>query len=131
MYDYLSAVSADVDITLSVNPDRVIIEEFGWNQTVLEADDESDVVISHSSNPIIYVTMEWEKRRPTDIGTILDIYADSTKAKGRANSFKLDLTDGHIYVVKFRDRLTRTLDPNPHHSISKIRLKVIGRINDA
>jgi len=135
MYDYLSAVTPDVDVTLSVTPQRVIIEEGDFNQTPYEADDTSEEVITHSSTPRYYVMLQFSRRSESDIGTIFDIYFDTAKAYGIGNSFKWAHQDGHTYVVKFRDKFSRQLSVGGPalpiiYGLPSVRLKVLGRIDD-
>lgn len=132
MYDYLSTVAPDVDVTLSVDPWRVVVEEGEKRQEVIFGADGSEEVVSQSDDSVYYVNLQWQFLSGSDAGTIFDLYHDSAKANGIKNSIKwVHPSDGHTYVVKFRGKLTRTWVPGLLHQVDQIRLRVIGRIADA
>lgn len=127
MFDYLSTVTPDYSaITLTIKPQEVVREEGQLNQSIHLGADGSEEVVTYSTKKIFYVNLLWPRKSSSDIGTILDFYYDSTKGNGIARSFKWDHpTDGHTYIVKFRDKMTRGIHYF-QHGIDNIRLKVIG-----
>ncbi len=129
IYDYVSTVSADVDVTLSLDPQVVIPEVGGKGDIVHLADDESEERIGFSSDFKFYITIRYDLLNESDAGTLLDIWADSSKANGRINSWKFAHPDGHTYVVRFDTDMTRLMSPT-YYTIKNIRLKVLGRIAD-
>jgi len=133
MYDYLSAESPDYSTTtLTVNPQRVLVEESSWAQTVQEADDRTEQVLS-LGGPFFDVTLEWAVITEADAGTIFDFFNDTAKGKGFARSFKwAHPVDGHTYVVRFRSPLRRaySADMPSYREVDAVDLRVIGRIDD-
>jgi hypothetical protein len=133
MYDYLSTVTPDyATTTFQVAPQEVLAEEGEKLQVVHFADDGSEERIDLSTASIFYVTLVWKSISASDAGTIVDFYHDSAKGNGITRSFKwTHPTDGHTYVVRFNDKLGRTIRPVATHGINAIRLRVLGRIADA
>ncbi len=131
MYDYVSTIAPDVDVTLSVTPQGVIVEDGLKNISVHEFIDGSEETIIMSDQSIFHVSLQWNALSESDSGTIFDIYHDANKACGTAKSFKWSHpTDGHTYVVKFRDSLRRFKHNAPIWGFYTLRLKVIGSIAD-
>ena len=136
MYDYLSAVSADNNETLSVQPSNMVTEIGTFNDIIRRGDDGSEERVRlGSSIPTYYATLYWQNRSASDLGTVVSFFYDSSKGNGNLNSFKWSHPDdGHIYVVRFDGDLSRTITnigrtPNLH-SIPSCKLRVLGRIND-
>lgn len=127
MFDYLSTVTPDYSaITLTVDPQEVVREEGQLNQVIHLGADGSEEVVTYSTKKIFYVNLLWPRKSSSSIGTILDFYYDAAKGNGLARSFKWDHpTDGHTYVVKFRDKMNRGIDYF-QHGIGNVRFKVIG-----
>ena len=110
MYDYLDTVTPDNDVTLSVTPQEVVVEEGSMNQEVRLFDDGSEEVVTLSTKKVFYVTLTFPRKQSSDIGIIMDFYFDPNKGNGVASSFKWQHpTDGHTYVVKFRDPFKRSV----------------------
>jgi len=132
LYDYLETVTPDYSAaTLSVKPQQVIQEDGQLNQVVHLGADGSEEVVTYSTKKIFYVTLIFAVKTNSDIGTIFDLYFNSSKANGIAKSFKWEHpTDGHTYVVKFRETMSR-IDHHSYQGISSLKLKVVGRIDDA
>ena len=131
MYDYLSAVSADNSVTLSVQPNRVITEEGSFKDVIHMGDDGSEERIQLSSTPIFYTTLTWENQTASSVGTVVDFYFDASKGNGRTESFKWSHPiDGHTYVVRFESKLTRTIGLPEIHGVPYCKFRVLGRIND-
>lgn len=131
MRDYLSNVVADYTSTeLSVSPQQTLIEKGSLgNQIVHEADDNSEQVITLSSDSEFIVTLQWTAISEADAGTIFDFFHDNSKAKGFARSFYWQHPkDGHTYTVKFRSELERRYRTQLHNyqEIAQVKLKVIG-----
>lgn len=133
MYDYLSVATPDKDITLNVTPQHVLIEGVSFDQVIHRSDDGSGrSVSSYADSPVITVKLQWDEIDESDSGTIFDIYTDTAKAFGCANTFKWSHpTDGHTYVVAFAAPLQRSQQPASRFAISQITLDVVGRIADA
>lgn len=131
MYDYLSVVTPDYTaVTLSVTPDTIITEEGSFNQEVIESDDLSQTVITLSTTPIYYVTLQWTHILESDAGTIYDFYFDTAKAKGRARSFYwLHPVENHYYVLKFAENLSRAFYPGftSYRSYPSVKFRVLGK----
>ena len=132
MYDYLTTIAADVDVTLSVRPWRVLPEDGEKRQEIIYGSDGSEEVISQSDSSIFHVSLQWTKVSTSDSGTIFDIFHDQAKANGFKKSFKWSYPkDGHTYVVKFRTALRRSWSASQYQEISEVKLRVLGRIADA
>ena len=132
MYDYLETVTPDYATTsLSIKCQQVIQEDGQLNQVIHLGADGSEEVVTYSTKKIFYVTLIFAVRTSSDIGIIVDFYFDPAKANGIAKSFKwVHPTDGHTYVVKFREPLSR-VDHNTYQSINSLKLKVVGKVVDA
>lgn len=130
-YDYLSTVSADVDVTLNLTPHQVIVEEPDFIQEIKLGDDGSEKRIGFSSTSIWYVEVPYKRLRASDAGTLLDLWADTAKAQGRLNSFKLDYGDGHTYVVRFDSNVRRELQTAGWFGFGTIRMRMLGKIVDS
>lgn len=130
MYDYLSDKTADNNETLSVAPQNVMSEVGQLNQKIHEFDDGSVEVVEISSNNYFNVTLQWTISSESDAGTIMDFWHNSGKGNGRAETFYWDHpTDGHTYVVRFLEKLTRVRKaglPN-YLEVSQVKLRVEGR----
>lgn len=134
MYDYVSAVTPDYDVTLDVSPQDVLTEDGSKSQVIHEADDGSEERISLGDDAsVFYVTLMWKRKDSEDIATIFDWWHDTSKANGRVRSFKWNHpTDGHTYVVRFASNAPRSIyGPSAFgHGIGTVTLRVLGRIDD-
>lgn len=130
IYDYVSVASADVDVTLSLDPQVVLTEQAGKNDVIHEMDDDSEERIGLSSNYIFFIVIRYDLLNESDAGTLFDIFCDSAKANGKIASFKFSHPDGHVYVVRFATDMIREIKPTTY-GIKNVRLKVLGRIADA
>lgn len=131
MYDYLSAVSADVDVTLSVDPQDVIWEDGIKNVEIHEGKGVSEERIILSDESVFFVRLQWKAISESDSGTIFDLYHDTAKGCGAGYSFKWSHpTDGHTYVVRFADAISRFQQSSNIYGIATLRLKVLGYIAD-
>jgi len=131
MYDYLSQVTADNNVTLAVTPNKVIVEEGSKNQSIRMGDDGSEERVSFSDNSIFYCTLIWTYKNESDAGTIMDFYHDAAKGNGNAESFKwTHPTDGHSYVVRFDGPLDRhlTATNSVRFGFPRVRLRVLGYV---
>jgi hypothetical protein len=128
--DYLSVVSPDYSTTtLNVIPQNVVVEQFDKVQEVLELDDENVFVITYSNTPKIKVTLQWsEWLSSTDAATLIDFWADTSKANGRARTFKWPHpTDGYTYVARFLSDISRTL--NRPYTVPQVTLLIEGYVS--
>lgn len=131
LYDYLSVVAADNDVTLSVSPNNVIVEEGSKNQIIHLGDDGSEERISLSDDSIFYVTLVWTFKSASDAGTIMDFYHDAAKGNGNAESFKWSSPDGHTYTVRFDGPLKRQMKKTNGviYNFPNVRLKILGKVS--
>jgi len=129
MYDYLTTIAPDVDQTLSLTAQGVLSEEGSKSQAIHAGDDGSEERVSIASSFKFYVSFEYKILTESDMGTLFDLYFDSAKANGVANSFKWTRGDGHTYVVRFNTVMGRS---GIKQSLmgSKIKLRILGRIAD-
>ena len=129
MYDYLSAVVADNNETLSVQPSHTITEIGTFNDEIRKGDDGSEERVRlGSSIPEFYVNLYWENGDSSDIGTVFDFYFNAAKGNGNLESFKWSHpNDGYLYTVRFDGALNRTITNPNIHSIPSCRLRVLGR----
>jgi len=135
IYDYVSIVTPDKDVTLSIHPSVPPIvnipEEVDKKDIIHIGDDGSEERMSHGSGLIFKITIKWNALSEDDAGTILDFWADSDKGYGRVNSFKYDHYDGHTYVVRFDSKMTRErIFAGATYGIDSITLRMLGRIAD-
>ena len=133
IYDYVSdAVPDSPTVTLSIAPQGIIWEIGDKLVEIHTADDRSEEAIIFSSDSVFFVTLQWNALSVSDIGTIFDIYHDANKACGIAKSFYWQHpTDGHYYVVKFRDTFQKLQANINIYGIASLKLKIIGRKPDA
>jgi len=132
IYDYVSAVTADNNWTLSVSPSEVVVETGSKNQIIHMGDDGSEERVSLSTNTIFYVTLIWNKKSRNDAGIIFDAYHSSNKGNGNAESFYWSSPDGHTYTVRFDGELSRHMLnlPTVYYDFMSVRLRVLGRVDD-
>ena len=131
IYAFVDTVTADYDYTLSIAAHGMITEEGFKNQVIHRADNNSREVITLCAGSIFFVSWDWAQLSALESGTIFDLYHDSTKANGKANSFKWSAHDGHTYVVAFDCNLLRKGNSINRWGLPGIRLEIIGRIADA
>lgn len=130
IYDYFPGTgSADISDTLSLSPNEAIAEEGDINVVTHEYDDGSESAVVLSSSPVVYLVFRWDKITASEAGDIVNLYLNTSKAIGRAKSFKLDHYDGHTYIVKFKSTIKRDFGKYVHKV--SVRFKVIDRVNDA
>jgi len=133
MYDRLSTIASDVNQTLSIACQGEITEEGGFNQKVHKGYDGSERRVNlGSTTPEFYCTFNWNQLSESDMGTIFDLYFDSTKAFGMVNSFKWSKRDdGHTYVVRFASEIfSRSGNSNARMGSRGVKLRILGRIAD-
>jgi hypothetical protein len=132
LYDYLSTITSDVNQTLAIIPQGEITEEGSFTQEIHKGDDGSEERINlGSTTPEFYVTFAYKQLSESDMGTFFDLYFDSAKAFGTANSFKWSKRqDNHTYVVRFDCKLSRSGNAQSRMGASGIRLRILGRIAD-
>ncbi len=132
IYDFVSTVVPDYSATtLSLKPQGVIIEDGGKDIAIHESRGGPEEAIILSDQSVFHVSLPFTALTASDSGTIFDMYHDTAKACGTSKSFKwAHPTDGHTYVVKFRDNLQRFKQNAAIYGFTTLRLKVIGRIAD-
>ena len=133
MWDYLSAtpVTPDYNSILDVRPQRIMIIDGTKNQVVHLGDDNSEEIISYSTDSVFYVALQWDALSESDAGTIFDFYHDTAKGNAIARKFKwtnyAEISDQHTYTVRFASPLPRSVIPGNIHGFANILLKVLGR----
>jgi hypothetical protein len=130
MYDYLSTITPDYNATLSLSAKGTVSEESQKNQVIHLGVDGSEERISFSTSSIFFISIGLGTLSEADSGAAFDWYNDPVKANAMQRSFKYAFGDGHIYVVRFDCKLTRSGKRLSSYSIDGIRLKVLGRIAD-
>jgi len=131
IYDFVSTVTADNDVTLTLKPQRTLVETGTKNQIVLLGDDGSEERISLSDTSIFKVRLSWDVLNESDSGTLFDFWNNAAKGNGRLESFKWEHpVDGHTYVVRFDCDIPRTIRVGNLYGVTNITLKVLGRIAD-
>jgi len=109
---YVSAATADVDVTLILTPQNTMSETGEKYQEIRSYSGLSESRISFNDQTRFIITLDYEMLSATDAATIMDIYCDSTKANGVQNSFKFQHpTDTYTYVVRFISGITRSYNP--------------------
>jgi hypothetical protein len=130
-YDYLTTISPDVDQTLTLNPQAVMIEEPVKNDIVHRGDDgrSAEGIGLGGSNMIFIFRFNYALLTESDAGTILDFFCDSAKGDGMVNTFKFTAPDTHTYVVRFGAGPARQIRPT-NWGIPNVSLYVEGRVAD-
>jgi len=124
LYDYLDTVAPDTTHILSLDPQEVINTNVKKNQRILLGDDNSEEILSYSSDPIPYITIRYNMLDEDEAGTIMDLWID--KVDGFLHSFTFEHPDGHSYTVRFDTDLSHNQYPT-WYGIETIRLKVLGK----
>ena len=123
---FVGTVAADYSATTLTLVARGVAKEIGYrNQETLYADDNSDVVISYSSDPLFWLEIPWSALSQADADTIIDFYMDSAKANCRARSIQYTHADGYTYTVKFVSDVSRDRD-YLHSRIALVKFRVLG-----
>ena len=130
IYDHVSTTTADYDYTLAITAQGAVRESGYKNQVVHRADDNTREVVTLSSGSMFFVEWDWNLLTETESGTVFDLYHDTDKANGKANSFKWTGHDGHTYVVAFDCAFTREGTAVSRWGVPGLRLEIIGRIID-
>ena len=129
IYDYIDIVAPDNDVTMTLNAIGEIVEKTTKNQIVHLGVDGSEERITIAEKVIAYIEYPFNVMTAAN-GTILfDFWHDSAKGNGIVDSFKLDYTDGHTYVVRFASDMDRSR-PIGYHQSSHVSFKILGRIAD-
>jgi hypothetical protein len=128
VYDFVSVATPDYNAEIGILPQGEIQEQSAKNQKVHYGVDGSEKVVSFESNFIFYISIGWKSLSEADSGTIFDWYNDPLKANGTQRSFKYIWGDGHTYVVRFVDKLSRVGQLVSLYGISGVKLKILGKI---
>lgn len=132
-YDYLGTVSSDVDQTLTLRPDAVMIEEPVKNDVVHRGDDgrSAEGIGLGGSNMIFIFRLNYNLLNESDAGTILDFFCDPAKGDGMVNTFKFaHPKDGHTYVVRFGPGFARQIRAAKQWGIPNLSLYAEGKVAD-
>lgn len=132
MYDFCSTVNPDyTGETLILKPQGVMWETGDKAVEIHEGRGVSEEAVILCDESVFFVQLTWKAISDSESGILFSLFHDPTKACGRARSFKWQHpTDGHTYVVKFRDKLPRFKENAPIYGFSTLTFKVMGRIND-
>ncbi len=124
-YDYLSTVTPDTDLSLSIVAQGSVKENSRQNVVIHEGDDESEERIILSSTPVFSCDFQWNQLSESDAGSVLDLYHS---ANGMGKSFKW-IHDGHMYVARFDCEMNRS-GPAPSRYGSSVKLKLLGKVTN-
>ena len=133
MYDYLSTgITLNSTVVLNVKPTHIVTELGEFKDSIHIGDDGSEErILLGTSTPIFYASLYWSNQDTTDIGTVYDVYFNSSYGAGRTKTFMWDHpTDGYTYITRFESQLSRSIMMPNIHSIPSCKLRVLGRIND-
>lgn len=131
MADYLSVAVADyLTETLSLSPQDTMAEDASKNQVTHEMDDGSIEIVSLSDTPQFTVTLRWDVLSSSEADLLMDWWLSSSKANGRARTFKWQHpTDGHVYVARFDSDISRDLKTASIAAIASIDLRIEGYVS--
>lgn len=131
MADYLSIAVADyLTETLSLSPQDTMTEDASKNQITHEMDDGSIEVVSLSDTPQFTATLKWDTLSSSEADTLMDFWLSSSKANGKARSFKwAHPTDGHVYVARFDSDISRSIKTAAIAGIASIDLRIEGYVS--
>lgn len=130
MADYLPDKLADyTTTTLSVVPQKTMLEEADKNQIVHEADDGTLSVVSLSDQTKFTVTLQWDSITNDESDTIMDFFMNNLKGNGRERTFYWEHpTDGNTYTVRFLQPLSKTYTAGfvSYKAVNQTQLRVEG-----
>jgi hypothetical protein len=129
IYDYISTATPDNDVTMTLAARGAVTERTTKNQIIHLGVDGSEERITISSTVIAYLEYPFSALSNSDAGTVFDFWHDAAKGNGKVESFKLDYTDGHTYVVRFESDMDRVRTLGNFQSMSVV-FKILGRIDD-
>ena len=132
MWDYLSTVTADNDVTLDVKPSNTLVEEGSKSVTIHLGEDGSEERIAHSDDSTFIVSLQWEPVSETNSETIMDFFHSPFKGCGMLSSFKWvhygeNSDRRHTYVVRFASDLSKSVRRGYIYGITNVKLEVLGR----
>jgi len=126
MSDYLNEGVADYDYVLSVSPQGQLIEAGLKKQVIRIADDGSEERITLDDDINFVVTFNWNGLTESEMGDIIDLYFNPSKANGIENTFYwTNPMDSVDYVVRFMGVIVRDIGPSWVHAMKRVQLKVI------
>lgn len=130
MWDFLSSAAPTTTASLAVTPQKVIVVKSSRNQIVNTGVDESEEIVSLSTKYVYVVTLQFNAKNATDIGTLFNWFHDADYGDGISNSWvwnNPDAADGHNYTVRFSDpRLSERIQLASIYGLD-VDLKVLGR----
>ena len=132
-YDFLSDLTADVDITLDIAPHEILPMTGNKAQIVHKKDDGSVSVYTVSGQSYYDVEVHWTILTAAQAAFIFNLWHDQALANGMANTFYWEHpVDGHTYTVRFMSELK-----SAHHagwgtkqSVEAVTLRIEGRKAD-
>lgn len=128
IYTYVSTLSADYNGTLSISPQRTLLETADKKQHIHEYDSGAIDVVTLSDTTFFNIALQWDVISESDAGQIMDFYADPVKANGRARTFYITLPDGYTYTVRFMGPLSRSSTPNLEAAGCRTMVQLILRV---
>jgi len=129
IYDYISIATADNDQTMTLEARGDVQENTSKNQIIHLGVDGSEERVTISDTVIAYLVYPFSALSDSDAGTVFDFWHDAAKGNGKVESFKLQYTDGHTYVVRFESNMDRVRKLGGFSSVDVV-FKILGRIAD-
>jgi len=128
MADYLPQKTADyTGSQLTVTPQTTLVETPQYTQKLNMADDGSSNPTTLDSDPFYDATLQWRVLGQSDAETIIDMWADPSKAKGVLYTFEWPHpTDGNTYIVRFKSNPQKNIKPANRYEVPEIKLRVEG-----
>jgi len=127
MSEFLSTVAPDYAYTLAVAPHNEMSVEPLKTQKMLYTDANTPLVLNVNNASKFLISLVWEKLVLTDAEIIMELWTDTSKADGLANSFRwTNPDDSATYTVHFATKPLLKAYALNHQSIDNIKLLVIG-----
>jgi len=133
MYDFLTSISPDVESTLSVDPQQVMMVSGQKEVEIHQGRGRSEERIILSDASKFWVKLQWNYLSEADHSTLFDFYHDSAKGCGTARTFWWSPPvqyDSHTYVVRFDCRWESFLKNYKNYGVGNLLLAILGRKPD-
>ena len=130
-YDYLPELAADVDQTLTLDPDNVFTHTAKQLIDIYTSPDgryESRIKRG-GDYKLVWFMVRFNLLSASDAGTITQYWYDENYGDGMANTFKFTF-GGHTYVVRFDCNFEEAINPVTH-AAPLIKFFVPGKIADS
>lgn len=130
MHNYLTTVTADYNYTLVLRNQQVMPQSGDKTQKIHKFDDGGISVTRMSDTSLFDVTIQFTVITTANSAILLDLWHNTSKANGRANTFywQHPVTERY-YTVRFMDIMTNTY--HVHHGpvlleVEAFELKIEG-----